>query len=210
MITANQLKTVFQSPDFYSELNELSSYAANIKQERPIAYLLCKYLRRSGYDAILEKDKHDLVVNGASIELKFHYDFDVVERLGKELELFQGDINKLRKKAASGKMSKSWTVAPGVLRDVVDKQTDIFVWIISSRDLSALPLENTIGRVCVGTQQLRYSKKYRLKALGFLQIVDEFLDKIKQQRRFAVEKFTLKTNGDFPSDYNVCICEFEK
>lgn len=210
MIAANQLKAVFQLRDFNSELNELSSYAANIKQERPICYLLCKYLRRRGYDAILEKNKHDFVVNGASIELKFHYDFDIVERLGKEVELFQGDINKLRKKAASGKKRTGWPVAPGILRDVVDKQPDIFVWIISSRDLSALP-ENIIkNRVCVGTQQLRYIEKHRRRASDFLQVADDFLDRVKQLRRFAMKKFTLKTNRDFPNDYHVYICEFEK
>jgi hypothetical protein len=36
MITAEDIKAIFESSDFRTDLEELSSYAANIRQERPI------------------------------------------------------------------------------------------------------------------------------------------------------------------------------
>jgi len=44
MITAQDIKFILESDEFGSELEELSSYAANIRQERPIVMLIANFL----------------------------------------------------------------------------------------------------------------------------------------------------------------------
>jgi hypothetical protein len=44
MITAQDIKFILESDVFGSELEELSSYAANIRQERPIVMLIANFL----------------------------------------------------------------------------------------------------------------------------------------------------------------------
>ncbi len=44
MITAQDIKFILGSDEFGSELEELSSYAANIRQERPIVMLIANFL----------------------------------------------------------------------------------------------------------------------------------------------------------------------
>ncbi len=68
-MVVEELIEIFKSPDFVMELEELSSYAANIKQERPIVLLFAKFFWRKKREVILEMNKCDLVVNGIKIEV---------------------------------------------------------------------------------------------------------------------------------------------
>lgn len=154
----DQLKKTFEDPEFGSELNELSSYAANIKQENSFHYLLAKYLNRSrGLNVTLEKKgrnlqpdwcykpkvnrrykpKTDLFLNGAKIEVKFHFECDLPS-LRKELEDYNYSINRLceeLKTRIKNQKSHTYTVAFPILKDIFCKEPDIFIWIIQSSNL---------------------------------------------------------------------------
>ena len=59
MVNTQDIKNILDSSDFQSELEEMSSYAASMKQERPIVLLLSKYLWRQGHKAAPELWKCD-------------------------------------------------------------------------------------------------------------------------------------------------------
>src|SRR4051812_31731969 len=73
-MTGTDLRDLILSPDFKQDLEEMSSYLASIKQERPIVYLLAKSLWKRGHKFDLEDKKTDLSINGKRIEFKFSYD----------------------------------------------------------------------------------------------------------------------------------------
>lgn len=205
MITAKELRAILESPEYVRDLADLSAYAASIKQERPMVLLLAKYLHRRQYRFALEEGGHDLVVDGTRIEFKFHYDFDIQQRLVKELEKHAGDIVEVSKAA-----HKTWSVIPGIYKDVISpKNADIFVWIICARDLDTLTDED-LKRVCVGRQQKRHNRDNPYGSDRFLLIVDAFLESLQQLRKFSVETATIATKGDFPSSYHFWLCEFAK
>src|SRR5438067_7218394 len=94
MISGEDLKTVFNSSEFKEDLEDLSSYAANIRQERPIVYLVAKNFWKHGYKFALEKKRCDLVVDDTRVEFKFHFDCDMFS-LQKELNKYEGDVERL-------------------------------------------------------------------------------------------------------------------
>ena len=213
MITAKDIKDAFESSEFKSELEDVSSYAANIRQERPIVLLFAKYFWRRNYKSALEqkfpqrREKCDLVVDGTYIEFKFHYDCDMIN-LQKELNRYGGKIEIVWNAACEKKLSKTWTVSPGVYKDVLVKRPDIFVWIICSRDLSKLTTDE-ISRVCIAIDQSRYNRKRPYESSReFLEAADSLLAKLQELRKFSLEKATIVTNGSFPSAYHLMLCDF--
>jgi hypothetical protein len=162
-MTAAELRDIFLSADFKMDLEALSSYLASIMQEAPIVHLLAKCPWKQKHLYALERNKrHDLTVwtpplpcgdSETSIEFKFNYETCAVklrEELGKFEEQLRGNAPK--KQAKKG----NWGVMPRIWKDVLDKNADIFVWIICSRDLSGLG-ENDLKGI-VGWKPL---KKYR-------------------------------------------------
>ena len=105
-------KAIFESPGYQHELEELNSYAANIKQERPIIWMLAKYLRRAGFVVALEKNKIDLVVGETRIEAKYNFEFELVDRLNKELDRVGWDLNELIRKRDILRAKKKSTTQP--------------------------------------------------------------------------------------------------
>jgi len=207
MVTAQDVKAIFESPEFRDDLEDLSSYAANIRQERPIVLLFAKHFWRRDHKVALEKKKCDLVVEATRIEFKFHFDYDTLS-LRKELERYGGDVGKLMEAVANEELSPTWTVGPGIYKDVIVKRPDIFVWILCARDLSRLTADD-IGRVCIGTHQRRYNRgtPYESNQV-FLGVADGFLEKLRELRRFSLEKATVVTRGGFPSAYHLRSCDF--
>jgi hypothetical protein len=105
-------------------------------------------------------------------------------------------------------LSPTWTVSPGIYKDVMVKHPDIFVWIICSRDLSKLT-NDEISRVCIGVQQRRYNRDRPYESnQEFLEVAEGFLTKLQELRNFSLEKTTIMTNGDFPSAYHLMSCDF--
>jgi hypothetical protein len=207
MITAKELKTIFESSEYQQDIEALSSYAANIKQERPMVLFLAKYLYQMGHLLALEQDKCDLVVDGTGIEFKFHFDFDVPE-LEKELKRYNGDVEMVWKAVREGKLHERWTVTPGIYKDIFVKRPDIFVWIVCSRDLSGLR-DDYVRRVCMGDRQRKYNKNNPHSQNGrFLNIVGAFFTALKSLRPFLLETATIATAGDFPSRHYIWMCDF--
>jgi hypothetical protein len=184
----------------------MSSYLASVMQERPIVYLLAKCLWQRGYKFELEDQQHDLSVNGKRIEFKFNYD-RCEEDLREELSKYGDDLNHMWDLVQAGKKSKSWGVMPRIFEDTCVRKPDIFVWIICSRDLSKVAPDD-LKRICRGTLQCKYNARYPHGPEGELAVVDEFLQKLKAMRAFALVKQDIRTNGDFPSTYHFRICDF--
>ena len=122
-----------------------------------IVFLFAKYFWRLGHTVTLEKNKFDLVIDGTSIEFKYHFDFDTI-RLQRSLEKFEGDIKKLMNAVNEKKFSASWTVVPEIYKDVIVKQPDVFVWIICARNLANLT-SGKISKVCLGINQIMYNRR---------------------------------------------------
>lgn len=209
MIDAQDIKRLFESSEFRSELEDLSSYAANIRQERPIVLLFAKHFWRRGCKLALEKKRCDLVVDGTRVEFKFHFDYDMLS-LRKEMDRYGGDVERLMEAVSKKELSRTWTVSPGIYKDVIVKRPDIFVWILCARDLGGLTSEE-LGRVCIGTHQKRYNRDWPYESnLEFLEVADGFLAKLQELRKFSLEKATVSTSGGFPSTYHLRACAFEE
>lgn len=207
MITAENINTIFESSAFNMDLEALSSYAANIRQERPIVNLFAKNFWQQGHKVALEKNKCDLVVDGTRIEFKFHFDSDF-RLLQKELQKYDDDIERLMEAVYAKIHSPTWTVCPGIYKDVIVKRSDIFVWILCARDLSKLT-DDEMSRVCVGSDQRKYNRSRPYESnREFLDETDRFLAKLKEIKKFSVAKTMILTNGAFPSEYHLRICEF--
>jgi hypothetical protein len=207
MITANDIIVAFESSGFRQDLQDMSSYAANIRQERPLVLLFARYFWKQGHKFALEKKKVDLVIDETRIEFKFHFDYDML-RLKKDLSSNDDDIEKMMQAVADKKLSSTWSVGPGVYKDVVIKQPNIFVWILCSRDLRNLTSDD-ISRVCIGTSQRRYNKNWPYESNNeFLEIAKGYLTKLQKFRSFSIEQANVKVQGSFPSTYHLMLCDF--
>ena len=207
MITAKDIKDAFESSEFKSELEDVSSYAANIRQERPIVLLFAKYFWRRGYKLALEKKKCDLVVGDTRIEFKFHFDSDSLS-LQKELNKYGGNIEMLMDAVSKKEISGTWTVSPGIYKDVIVKRPEVFIWVLCARDLSKLT-EDDIDRVCIGAHQRWYGRRRPFESnQEFLEVADGFLAKLQELRKFSLEKGFINTNGSIPSAYHLRACDF--
>jgi hypothetical protein len=221
-MTAAELRKILLSADFTTGLEELSSYLASIAQERPIVHLIAKCLWNQKRLFALERNKrHDLTVwtpavpsgnDETSIEFKFNYETCEVklrEELGSLREKLGGNAPKKEKK------NSNWDVLPRIWRDVFEKQSDMFVWIICSRDLNGIH-EDDLKRTVNWWKPL---KKYRLTHAyktdrEFLVTIDAFLNILQQilheVRQFSVLTAEIETKGHFPSTYHFRICEFAR
>ncbi len=208
-MTGSEIRDVFLSCEFKQGLEELSSYLASIARERPIVHLLakCLWFRKIKFE--LEHQKQDLTVNGKRIEFKFNYD-RCQEDLTHELERHGDNLKGMWALVELKQISKSWGVMPKIYEDVCVRTppTDLFVWIICSRDLSKLSPDD-VNRICAGREQRRYNATHPYVSDGEpLTVVDSYLDRLQAVRPFSLIKQDIQTNGDFPSTYHFRICDF--
>ena len=203
-----ELRDLFLSPDFTQGLTEMSSYLASIMQERPIVYLLAKCLWQRGYKFELEDKRHDLSLNGKSIEFKFNYN-KCEKLLTHELAECGDDLNKLPDAVQPGRISKTRGVMHKIYEDVCGKKKpNIFVWIICSRDLSTVARDD-LERICLWKEQLKYDKTRPYDSDGErLTVADAFLTKLHAIRPFTLLKQDIRTTGHFRSTYHFRICDF--
>jgi hypothetical protein len=201
-IKASRIAAVLRSFEFQEELTELSSYAANIKQERPIVLLLAKFLYRQKQKVVIEEKRCDLVIDTTKIEFKYHFDCD---RLKVERELSNVDEPN---ETFFGVGHSKWKVCPGIYNDVINKRPDIFVWIICSRDLSLIKRED-LSKIVWSRQQLKYNKLFSYNANGECpQFAIDLLYKLKSFREFTLSCVKVITSGTFPSTYYFLLCDF--
>lgn len=200
-MTGSELLDVFRSREFRAELSEMSSYLASVMQERPIVYLLAKYLWKKKIKYKLEHEHSDLYIDGTLVEFKFNY-ITCGATLRKEMNKHKGDF---------ARASSKWGVMYKIRRDILDKRPHLFAWIICSRDIRALSQEDK-ERVCVWKKQEKYNKTIPYESDGdCLTVVDEFLDHLKKERTFSCLAAKIVTEGAaFPSTYHLRICEFDE
>jgi hypothetical protein len=200
------------------ELTELSAYGAHIKQERPMCYLLAKYLYKQGFTELaLEKtfERHqwyDLVVNKTKIEAKFYYESDLLLRLSREMNEFEWSITRLLAKRdsliAAGK-SRTWTMTLPIVEDMIVKKPDIFILIILSRDLRRANM--SLEQICWSKNEINYNLKHGYNSNSSLALVDKFLDCVRQQKDFSSDYLKLDVENQlFPSSYHIHFCDFRK
>src|SRR6516164_10769852 len=110
-MTGIELRELFRSDEFQRDLSEMSCYLASIMQERPIVFLVAKYLRRRGCKFDLEDKRHDLSVDGKRIEFKFHFSFceTRLEKQLKQLAEYGQDLKGMWKYVLAGKISRTRT-----------------------------------------------------------------------------------------------------
>jgi hypothetical protein len=209
-MTGSELRDLFMSQEFQEGLGELSSYLASIMQERPIVHLLAKCLWKQGHKFELESEKQDLNLYGRRIEFKFNWD-KCQEALANELDQYGDNIPGMWQLVQAGKISKSWSVMARIYEDtcVRKPKTDIFVWIICSRDLRRVAPDD-LNRICLASAQCNYNAAHPYMADDDqLAVVDSFLQKLQAVRPFSLLKQSIPTNGDFPSTYHFRICDFQ-
>jgi hypothetical protein len=191
-------------------------------QERPMVYLLSKYLYERGHKFELEQShpygegyrKHDLVVDKTIIEFKFAYDFDIDFYLKKELAKYKPDS--LLWEAVKKGIHPTRSVTPGVYKDVMENKAHIFVWVICARDLRDVVKNNEVkdahGRINQIEEQLKYNKRNGYGSTEFLKSVDLLLNKLQGLRPFSMDDevtITTSPRRHFPSTYYLRLCEFE-
>jgi hypothetical protein len=215
-MTAADLMEIIRSPDFRTGLEEISSYLASIMQEGPIVHLLAKCLWKQKHLYALERNKrHDLTVwtpglasgeKETAVEFKFNYE-TCAEKIKNELDGFGNNLDGIR--AAVEECKGNWGVIKKIYKDIVDKEADIFVWIICSRDLTNK--DAALERIPAAKPLMSCRKIHPYKTdRWFLGVIDPFLDKFQQLKRFSVTPAEIETNGDIPSTYHFRICEFAK
>jgi hypothetical protein len=92
---------------------------------------------------------------------------------------------------------------------MVQKQTDVFVWIILSRDLSNVSAD-ALQRICLGKPQRNWNQKHPYSDRSYLSIAQRFLDKVRNEIEFSLTKDEIQTAGDFPSIYHFWICDITR
>jgi hypothetical protein len=221
-MTAKDLRDIIVTNEYRLDLEELSSYLASIKQERPIIYSLARFLwkrerrEQRGLVYQLEVKQCDMVVDDTHLEFKYSFDCDMA-RLDDELSRYRDKpLSTMWNDAQSRKFSKSWHVMPQIYGDMCIKKKrkplpDIFVWIICSRDLSKVGPEAR-KRVCWSKEQCKWSETHSYSDWAYAKIADSFLEKLRVEKQtetpFSVISEAIATNGDFPSTYHFRICEF--
>jgi hypothetical protein len=209
----DDLKSVFLSDEYRAELEDLSCYGAHIKQERPMCYLLARYLNKRGFEVDLEKKEenywYDLIVNGAKIEIKFYHESDLRNRLEKEMKRYDWDINRLVSELNSRNMKRksySWNMTLMMIKDILVKRPDIFILIILSRDLrkSKVSLEH----VCLSKDELKYNEHGGFNNKLSFESLEKFLKCIRIKRNFMWDYARIDISKIFPSSYHLYFCDF--
>lgn len=209
-----EIKRTLTSKPFRKELEDLSLYAANIKQERQIIGILAKLLvKRKSFDKISmekkvsekSKEKNDLCVDDEiRVEAKYNFDWDI-EKLDNEMTKFGYEANKAVRKVM--RKRDSWGISYGVIKDIILKKPDIFMWIIVERDIEMARQKQQIEKIdiCLADQQ----RKSRVR--DFDVIVDKFFRSIKTSRKFDLYKISIKAdNRYFESRYHFFVLNFTK
>lgn len=217
----DSLIEVFESVEFQEELQELSSYGSNIKQERPIMYLLAKFLRRKDLIVILEKNKTDIVIQGVirelklgkkkvsptfpvSIEAKFFFEFD----LKKDAKKFKWNKDEIEAFITNNQKSSGWSPVELILEDIFVKKPDIFILIIQSRDLTSVRTTSQLDRIVCSDQTLNYNKKFGINNKSNFQILQDFLHANMTLKPFKLNELKLKIVQIFPSTYHIYLLNF--
>ncbi len=209
------LKETIESEEYKEEISELSSYAANVKQEGEMVSILAKILDKKGYHVALEydkTDKHDLLLNDKILEAKFYYEEDIQYRLKGELEKVNNSIDKLLKELKDtldqGKYPSGWNLSLNILRDIYYKKPHFFMLTILSRDLTNVTEQELDTIMWKSSKCPKYNKKFGYNNQNVLKIAIDFLNSIKEKKSFSYQYVKIDTNTKFPSSYHIHLYGF--
>jgi len=210
------LKAVLNSEGYRKDLKDLSFYAAHIKQERPMLFMLAKHLCKHGFEVVLEKKihchKYDLAVNNNTIEAKFYYEGDIERRFKEEMDNYRWNFNSLKREVLKKKGKQlSWSMALPIIKDIFIKTPRIFMLIILSRDLRTI--KNTepklLEQICWSKHETKYNEKYGYNNKGYLEVIERFFERIKKKNHSESAYLKIDTNTMFPSSYHIFLCDLD-
>lgn len=207
------LKAVLNSEGYRKDLKDLSFYAAHIKQERPMLFMLAKHLWELGFEVVLEKKirhyKYDLAVNNNAIEAKFYYEGDIERRFKKEMNDYRWDFDSLKRELLKKKGKQlSWSMALPIIKDIFIKTPRIFMLIILSRDLSKIS-ETETKLICWSKYETKYNKKYGYNNELYLKEIKKFFNHLEKKNHFKSAYLKIKTDTMFPSSYHIFLCDLD-
>lgn len=179
--------TILDSTDFQQDLEDYLTFAANIKLERFIAYSIAKQFQKANISAVLEKNKTDIVLdNKINVELKYNFDLDL-HKLSQELRKCPSkDLMYIweagnKTTESTIKISKTWSVSYGILKDIIEKKCDYFIWIICERDYNSyMEVLKSENNVCAGKFWKQNFQKEKTINLD----LDDFNQKLKNTRLY--------------------------
>lgn len=215
------MQEIFQSDNFFNEIKELSSWAANIKQEAPILQVLAKILQKNGYKVALEiktksehgiKSKPDMLINGTIVEAKFYYEEDIYQQIRLLMKKANNEISlilKWLKQKIENKQHFQFQPIWYILKDIFYKNLDIFVLIFLSRNLMHVP-EQDLETINWTDNCLKYNKAFGYNNQTTFIILDEFLAGIKKEKIFEYSLVNIDVNTKFPSTYHIHLFDFRK
>jgi hypothetical protein len=194
-VILSTLDKIIIDESFQREIKDLFVYAPNIKHERFIAYFFNKYLIQNNINAVLEKGKHDLMIYDESLEIKFHFDFDILKYQKEFLEY--SSLEEIISIWNEKGRSRTWSVIYGIANDIVIKKCNYFVWIISERDYNSY-YEQFNENFCLYRLQKYFIEKGIKKDISyqFQPIVDNFLAQVQKQKNCELKKYTI--NSEIP------------
>jgi len=209
------LQKIIDSEDFKNELRVLSSWGANIKQEAPIVYALAKLLDKKGYNIALEwkvksRQKNDMMINEAILEAKFFYEEDIEQRLKKEFNKDNKNIDQMLFRINEAKKNNKnlpFNVGYSILKDIFEKTPDFFMLILLSRDLKNVS-ETDLKFINWTDNCLKYNKKFGYNNQEIFNILIEFLEKIRNKKQFEDICIDFNINTKFPSTYHIYLFDF--
>lgn len=215
MLFSDIILDIINLNEFKESLRELSGYAANIKQERPIQYLLAMYLNRMGILPILEYQNYDIFIpeKQIKIEIKFFYEFDVKNKVKKFKDLVK-DTNLLFQEIKTVKNSNNSDILNGILKDIFGRKPDMFILIIQSRNLKEFTDHRWKEKIsCWKSVDSCAINKKAFKEYNepkFFDNLEEFLVILNQFRPFSINKCEIEVKNIFLSTYHFFILEFNK
>lgn len=212
---------------FIHEMKQLNDYARNIKLERPIVFLLAKYAQKFSKkrDTVIleckkhrkDKMKYDICIDGKYIEVKYHFEHDILSRLEKDLDGKSiKELMAIHKERKAGGTSLGWNLTYHILKDICYKDPDLFIWIIAKRNLSSY--HGNIDNVCVGKNQLNYEDKPKdfsngkKRTRNFKEVINKFIEKANKECNLEIKKWWLKepivATKPFRTEYHFLFCQF--
>lgn len=201
------IQKLLKASEFKKRLIRISSYSAFMKQERPIQYELVNLLDVANHKIWLEYVNTDIKCYNELIELKFFYEFDIVQ-LKKEISEISS-MEQFKTNVESKKYSSS-AIHAAIFKDLI-KGPDIFLLIILSRNLKLIENNNEIS------ERIKYFKKEfnAYKETGYcycneilLNVVTNFIEQSKKFLQLPLSSkenfsyYAIETHTLFPSTYH--------
>lgn len=92
-----------------------------------------------------------------------------------------------------------------IAQDMINKNPDIFMLIILSRDLKKIGANVIRDQVCWGKAEVQYNDYNNQTSL---RLAERFLEGVKTERPFLLDYLKTEVKNIFPSTYHIYFCDF--